>query len=273
MAIPDRIIVTWKNNNVPGEILQRIQRLNPNKELVFYNDINIISYLGRHYGEKYVNFFKQIKRGMFKADFFRLCYLYRDGGYYMDIDIEPLVPFAAVIHKKTSFFTILSAVNRPHVFQALLFSAPKNPIIGKCIEDMLAVGPNIPESGIHADHPTVAMYNNICRFLGTQPVPGIVTHKDITLQLGAEILDPKRYPRGSYLADSGRRHIATYGNLRIAFSRYLNYHCDLGFITLYDLKKHPTVGRSGFPRVGSHRRLATGPPLTGNVSKSRHFFL
>ena len=37
---------------------------------------------------------------MYKADFFRYCYLYKYGGYYFDIDIEPVLSITEIIDYK-----------------------------------------------------------------------------------------------------------------------------------------------------------------------------
>ena len=77
VTIPNNIILTWKNNNIPENIFQKWRNLNPTYNLIFYTDDDIIKFLDEHYNSEYSVFFKKIPFGRYKADFFRLCYLYK----------------------------------------------------------------------------------------------------------------------------------------------------------------------------------------------------
>jgi len=52
-----------------------------------------------------------------------------------------------------------------HIFQAILFSSPNNPIIKMCIDSMLQYGSNIgidpKDEPPYIGHPTKCMYDNI----------------------------------------------------------------------------------------------------------------
>jgi len=67
------------------------KRLNPDYELKLYDDQMIRSFLLQEFGELFRNLFDFLRDGPIKADFWRLCVLYKYGGVYSDIDNVPLV--------------------------------------------------------------------------------------------------------------------------------------------------------------------------------------
>jgi hypothetical protein len=84
------------------------KKLNPEYEIKLYDDEMIKSFLLKEYGELYVNIFNFLKDGPIKADFFRICILYKNGGIYSDIDNLPLVPMADFIENDIDFATCSS---------------------------------------------------------------------------------------------------------------------------------------------------------------------
>ena len=218
--IPKDIILTWKNYNVPDHIIQKWQDLNPDFNIIFFDDNNIIEFLKKEYDDTYVNFFKCIKFGMYKADFFRYCYLYKYGGYYFDIDIEPMLSIKEIIDYKTNYCSVLYMINK-HIFQDVLSANKHNPIIKMCIDDMLYYGPNIgidpPNKPPYNGHPTKCMYDNIVKYTGKQVLnKGIININDYNILLGKEFKYNNR--------------IAIKINDKIfGYSRYNNYKRDIGF--------------------------------------------
>jgi len=67
------------------------KKLNPDYELRLYDDQMIRAFLLQEFGELYQNLFDFLRDGPIKADFWRLCVLYKYGGVYSDIDNVPLV--------------------------------------------------------------------------------------------------------------------------------------------------------------------------------------
>ena len=73
------------------------KKLNPDYEIKLYDDEMIKKFLLEEYGELYENIFNYLKDGPIKADFWRICILYKNGGIYSDIDIMPLIPLSSFI--------------------------------------------------------------------------------------------------------------------------------------------------------------------------------
>lgn len=214
--IPNHIILTWKNKDIPKSVITNLQKLNPDKQILFFTDDDIISFLNADYNQQFINHFNSIEQGCYKADFFRYCFLYRYGGYYCDIDIEHIAPINTYVTENTDIFTVISQIAYGHIFQALLYTIPNHIVIKNCIEDMFRYGPNPPIVKNYFGHPTTCMYNNIQNHINKPVKQGY--YNDTNIQLAQEIL---------YY----NRHICIYDNKPIAFSRYQNYTRKDGFIT------------------------------------------
>jgi hypothetical protein len=205
--IPNNIILTYKNDNVPSYVFSNIKRLNSDKNILFFTDNDIVSFLSKEYDSSYVDFFNGLNLGCTKGDFFRYCYLLKYGGYYCDIDIEHVTPISNYISENTEFFSINSGACQYTTFQALLFCEPESTIIQNCISDIMN-----PNSSTNAFYFTTGdMYKNIKHFLSVDEViSGNYTKNDKIVGIGQE-------------TPINNRWCCVYKNLLIAFSRYETY--------------------------------------------------
>lgn len=135
MGIPKRIFLTYKTKKIPDYIVPLYKSLNPEWDVVLYDDQDCVSYLRKHFGSFAVNFFKKVPWGPIKSDFWRICVLYKEGGIYCDIDLLPLVPIKKIMEHDVDFCTCI-AQSKDHLFQAWLASVPKHPILKQCIKKM-----------------------------------------------------------------------------------------------------------------------------------------
>ena len=225
--IPENIILTWKDNSIPNYIFERIKLLNPEKKIIFFTDEDIINFLLKNYNLDYVNFFNRLDFGRYKADFFRYCYLYKKGGYYVDIDIEFICPINDILEKDIDFFSVIGDKNKGHIFQALLFVKPNNIIIKNCITSMFYHGPKI---GLDRHKfPIKSMYDNIYKFTNEIPKMGIIYKNNLKIQLAEELKINDRYT-------------ILYKSRKIGFSRYLNYDRYYGFNKTLNQKLIEIIG-------------------------------
>lgn len=108
------------------------KELNPEYDIKLYDDGMISSFLMEEYGELYKNIFDYLKDGPIKADFWRLCILYKNGGIYSDIDNMPFVPLSVFIEKDIDFVTCSSYWH--YTFNPnFIISNKENIILKKCI--------------------------------------------------------------------------------------------------------------------------------------------
>uniref|UniRef100_A0A6C0D2V6 Alpha 1,4-glycosyltransferase domain-containing protein n=1 Tax=viral metagenome TaxID=1070528 RepID=A0A6C0D2V6_9ZZZZ len=131
-TIPRQIFLTWKDNNLPSNVLDNWKVLNPSYNVHLYTDDDCYEFLLQTFSKEYADYFREIPFGPIKADWWRICILYTKGGVYVDADVEPIgVPFDSILHDCTSF-TCIGNTN-DHVFQAILAFPANDPILEECI--------------------------------------------------------------------------------------------------------------------------------------------
>ena len=143
--IPPIIHYTFKNNNLPKEIINGMEqnkKMCPNCEFRFYDDDACDSFIKKYFPEEVFNAYKKLNPiyGAMKADFFRYCVLYIIGGIYIDIKTKIKVPIFTLIGpddicildipKRLDLFRNCS---KPTYEQWLLIFAPGHPYLKSII--------------------------------------------------------------------------------------------------------------------------------------------
>ena len=81
------------------QIISKWKSLNPDFKVIYFSDNDVYDFFKKD--SNYFEIFSKLKNGVVKADFFRICYLNKFGGYWFDIDLEPFkvtVPVNGKIH-------------------------------------------------------------------------------------------------------------------------------------------------------------------------------
>lgn len=122
------IYMTYKNK-IPNFVTDRWLKLNPKYKIDFSLDEECIHFINTEYGYYLSNMFKSIKEGMYKADLWRLCRLYKDSGVYADVDLVPHIDIDEQLSDpEITFYSCLS-IDRGSLFQAF--------IVNKCTHNPL----------------------------------------------------------------------------------------------------------------------------------------
>jgi len=147
------IYMTYKKQ-VPTHVFERWKALNTDYEIDFSLDDDCINFLKDNFNDYIVELFRTLPRGMYKADLWRLCKLYINGGVYADVDLIPHLNIDS-LDKNISFYSCMSLDNIS-IFQAFMinFSKPKNPLILNFLISFLHNNPCSYQNG-----PTYDMYN------------------------------------------------------------------------------------------------------------------
>ena len=85
--------------SLPLDVLKgRLLQINQGYEYVLIDDEGAEKFLSEHF-PKYISLYISLTRPQYKSDLLRYLYLYTYGGYYVDIDICPLVSFNYIYDK------------------------------------------------------------------------------------------------------------------------------------------------------------------------------
>ena len=88
-GIPKRIMQYWDKPVPPDEVvslMQRCKAANPGYVHDLFDDASAQDFLATQYGTVVVDLYRACFHVAAKADFFRLAYLYKRGGFYIDAD-------------------------------------------------------------------------------------------------------------------------------------------------------------------------------------------
>jgi len=149
--IPKVVMQTYHDlKAVPAKVAEQFERLAPDFRRVLFDDQSAASFIRKNYSEEMAGVFENFSTGAFKADFFRYCYLYVEGGIYLDIKTELVVPLHDIYERlrnnDTSMATCLTTAQlaSPHawfgscVYQGIIFARPRHPIFLECLAYMKA---------------------------------------------------------------------------------------------------------------------------------------
>lgn len=102
-SIPRKIVQFWDNPEPSLEIRKICQSwidLNPEYEYQLFSLDTAISFLEEHYDDRVIEAFANCDQPATQADFFRLAYLNKMGGFYADVDDLCLQPLDSIVNIK-----------------------------------------------------------------------------------------------------------------------------------------------------------------------------
>ncbi len=137
--IPKVIYLSYKTKNIPEYIIPNIKKIYPDYEVKLYDDNDCKDFLLLNYGQLYVDIFNFLKDGPIKADFWRICILYKYGGVYFDLDLEHFINLNKIIDDDTDFVTIQTHCRytcflKDDLNPAIIITKENNKILKQCID-------------------------------------------------------------------------------------------------------------------------------------------
>jgi hypothetical protein len=121
----------------PLRIQDELKHHSPGFKYEFYDDKAAARFLETHYIQDVVQRFWQLS-GAHRADLFRYCILYINGGYYFDVKTKFRQDLTKVFNKEARFYTVISIVPRS-MYQGIIATTPGNPLLRKAIAYCLEV--------------------------------------------------------------------------------------------------------------------------------------
>lgn len=109
--------------------------LNPEYDICLYDDESCKTFLLSEFSQKHLDLFCFLKDGPIRADFWRVCILYKYGGVYADSDIQPLVPINVFLENDVDFLTCTSY--GPNFNPNFIMAKPGDEFLKTCIDAYL----------------------------------------------------------------------------------------------------------------------------------------
>jgi len=137
-VIPLNIYQTWHTKNLPDNmktITQQIMLNNPAFNYYLYDDNDCRNFIKDNFDISVLNAFDSLIPGAYKADLWRYCILYKNGGIYLDIKYEPINGFKFINMTEKEHFVLDQDKNG--VYNALMVCKPNNKILLKAIYNIV----------------------------------------------------------------------------------------------------------------------------------------
>jgi hypothetical protein len=93
----------------------------------YFNDSHCRAYIERNYDAELTSYFDSEKFGSFRGDICRTAILAREGGFYIDLDMQLRVPLTQIVDDATTFMTARSYISG--ALNALIATTPENPVM------------------------------------------------------------------------------------------------------------------------------------------------
>jgi hypothetical protein len=106
--IPRKIFICYKTLPFLQTPIDRWKALNPDHEIHAFDDEMCRRYLHDTFSPVHAELFDWIPAGPIKADFWRICILFAEGGFYTDADNVPLVSLRDFIEPDADLVTCTS---------------------------------------------------------------------------------------------------------------------------------------------------------------------
>jgi len=186
--------------------------LNPDYKLNLHDDADCRTFLLNEFSQKHLDLFDFLKHGPIKADFWRVCILYKCGGVYVDSDVQPLVPIDIFLEDNVDFFVCTSY--GPNYNPNFIMAKPGDEFLKQCIDEYL----QMYDSKIEYDYWTysiMTIFNKLLVLENYKKESGIYYDtRGKKYQIAKEMKAVKFYDDHNI-----------YKGLRICNNRYADYDC------------------------------------------------
>ena len=139
IAIPRIIHQTWETLEVPVHMKRAVEswiEKNPTWTHCFHDDSTRRTLIHKHFSQRVLDAYDNIVPGAFRADLWRLCVLYVEGGVYTDVDTVSVVPLDDFLGGETEFCTSID-LNPAHLYNTFIASVPKHPFLWETIQRII----------------------------------------------------------------------------------------------------------------------------------------
>lgn len=131
-----KIICQTLDENVVGEIHMRtihnLKAMNPEYVYVFFDSRKRRQFIKEHFDTTVLDTYDGFVSGAFKADIFRYCWLYVNGGIYVDCKMINRISFRNFIQAEQEFVLCKDRIPNAMI-NGLIGITPKNPHMKNCI--------------------------------------------------------------------------------------------------------------------------------------------
>ena len=136
--IPLKIYQTWHTKALPPKMqlnVDSIKNSHPRFEYFLFDDDDCRNFIKDNFESDVLHAFDSLVPGAYKADLWRYCILYINGGIYLDIKYSCINGFHFIELTEKEHFVF--DINKYDIYNALIAVVPKNIILFNCIRKIV----------------------------------------------------------------------------------------------------------------------------------------
>jgi len=139
--IPKILIQTvLDKSKIPEKVFQNINKYASDFKHVIFENNDCIKFIKENYPSQVLETFHRLKNGAHKADLFRYCYLYINGGLYADIKTEFIKPVSSVFFRNKLTIVLATPLNVVKtIYNGVIYTQPRHPIFLELISHMIEI--------------------------------------------------------------------------------------------------------------------------------------
>jgi mannosyltransferase OCH1-like enzyme len=157
-VIPLKIYQTWRTKELPEKMRENVERLksqNPDFEYHLFDDEDCRKFMHENFEGDVLKAYDKIIPGAYKADLWRYCILYINGGIYLDIKYSNVGDFNLIQLTDKEYFVPDLKESGGGVYNAFMICKPGNKILREAISRVVENVKNeyYGESGLYPTGP------------------------------------------------------------------------------------------------------------------------
>lgn len=134
----------YTNEYIPKDMKKYIEmwnKMNPEYEMYIFENQDCIDFINKHFDNDVLDAYNNVKPYAYKCDLFRYCWLYINGGVYIDVRMVPLKPLREIIKDDDINFIVADDYqlieNSTPLINGFIGVTPKHPFIKRAINNCL----------------------------------------------------------------------------------------------------------------------------------------
>ena len=138
--MPLTIYQTWYTKNLPPkmkECVELLKKQNPKFEHFLFDDEDCRNFIKTNFSNDVLNAYDNLIPGAYKADLWRLCVLYINGGIYIDIKFSCINDFKLIELTENNHF-VKDRVNPLSIYNAVMACEKNYPFLLQAINKIVS---------------------------------------------------------------------------------------------------------------------------------------
>ncbi|MET0443455.1 MAG: tetratricopeptide repeat protein, partial [Pseudorhodoplanes sp.] len=150
------IVQFWNQEHIPQDVQEVVNSWptqNPGFAHRLFSEATAAAYIRSFFGQESADLFAECHHPAMQSDFFRVCYLYQDGGIYLDADEVCIRPLSDLLDSfgDAEFAAWMSSDVFPYAYNGFLAAEPRSEILRLALDDMIAHLRRSSRAGVKPD--------------------------------------------------------------------------------------------------------------------------